>query len=99
MRGNWEHLRVGCSLGYAPEALTCRTLRRLDRCRPWARAAPRRSTLLSGRLPAGPWQSGETEATALFPSLPPSHPRDRKDTGGCASSPTPPCSTLAPQLA
>lgn len=37
-------------------ALTCRTLRRLDRWRPLARAAPRRSTLLSGRLPAGAWE-------------------------------------------
>lgn len=58
--GNW-----GCTLGSGKawemlgRALTCRTLRRLDRWRPWARAAPRRSTLLSGRLPAGPWQSGE----------------------------------------
>lgn len=80
----------GGALGRRGRALTCRTLRRLDRRRPWARAAPRRSTLLSGRLPAGPWQSGETEATALFPSLPPSHPGACEDKGGCASSFTPP---------
>lgn len=56
----------------ARRALTCRTLRRLDKCRPWARAAPRRSTLLSGRLPAGPWESGETEVAVWSPSLSPS---------------------------
>lgn len=44
------------SLGPRETALTCRTLRRLDRWRPLARAAPRRSTLLSGRLPAGAWR-------------------------------------------
>lgn len=44
------------SLGPRETALTCRTLRRLDKWRPLARAAPRRSTLLSGRLPAGAWR-------------------------------------------
>lgn len=53
------HPRVRGGFEGARGALTCRTLRRLDKCRPWARAAPRRSTLLSGRLPAGPWESEE----------------------------------------
>lgn len=75
------------ALGVLERALTCRTLRRLDRWRPCARAAPRRSTLLSGRVPAGPWQSGEeTEATVRFPSLSPSLRVDREGVRGSAPS-------------
>lgn len=70
------HSRSGGALGMRGRALTCRTLRRLDRWRPWARAAPRRSTLLSGRLPAGPWQlEQKLRPKRCFPSLPPSHQR------------------------
>lgn len=89
----------GGALGRRGRALTCRTLRRLDRRRPWARAAPRRSTLLSGRLPAGPWQSGETEATALFPSLPPSHPGGLRGQGRLCLFLYSPSPTSAAQLA
>lgn len=53
--------------GDARKALTCRTFRRLDSWRPLARAAPRRSTLLSGRLPAGAWQLREKLRLSLFP--------------------------------
>lgn len=73
----------GCGAGEPGRTLTCRTWRRLDRWRPCDRAAPRRSTLLSGRLPAGAWPLGERlrPPRSCFPHCLP-HPVGFEEVGG-----------------